>query len=456
MQILTTSNQIFHFRISCKETMAAAHEASRSVLTSEDLFRLLTVYQRGIWEDLLPFLPLQQLIACKRSKEARFIFSRHVEVVHPWYISHGLERLERLVTELPWAAKLVFIYGIYVGDKNIVMAPALELYRCKTTYMTSLVDAAVASDNDIGAIECLKCLGLNSCDVFVGVGDALARGRRMLAEYLADKFEAIYADQNASWIESSVQRSHMQDNLQEIFCSSRLERLPWLLDFWDRWLPQRWSGRCRQECRYLAMEHQQWDLLIDFTKSVPEPHLRYKEDMVYAAQHSLLDAVEWLVENTSVVVDHTHVIEAAKAWRPNDKASHATFNRLLSLWLFLEDSIEKQRRVVEQCMAEALKRDYLDFMQLLWSTNILPYRQTWFTIPKPNSIVEFIALDLLHSHELQSLGPKVSAKVKQAYREAAMSIAWESDSVGNPIHDFPVKIRATHRPGEPPKYAKMY
>ncbi|KAG9399700.1 hypothetical protein AC1031_011578 [Aphanomyces cochlioides] len=116
----------------------------------------------------------------------------------------------------------------------------------------------------------------------------------MLAEYLTAKFEAIDADQNASWIASSVQRSHMQDNLQEIFCSSRLERLPWLLDVWDRWLPQKWSGRCRQECRYLALEHQQWDLLIDFTKSVPEPHLKYKEDMVYAAQYSLLDAVEWL------------------------------------------------------------------------------------------------------------------------------------------------------------------
>ncbi|KAG9399701.1 hypothetical protein AC1031_011579 [Aphanomyces cochlioides] len=433
-----------------------AHQASRSVMTSQDLFRLLTVYQRGIWEDLLPFLPLQHLITWKRLKQAKFAFSRHVGVVDPWYISHGPARLERLVTALPWAAELVFIYGIYVGDKDIVTAPALELYLCRTTYMTSLVDAAVASDNDIGAIECLKCLGFNSRDVFVGVGDAISRGRRILANYLSAKFEAIYADQNASWIASSVQRSHMQDNLQEIFRSSRLERLPWLLDVWDRWLPQKWSGRCRQECRYLALEHQQWDLLIDFTKSVPEPHLKYKEDMVYAAQYSLLDTLEWLVENTSVVVDHTHVIEAAKAWRPDDKASHATFNRLLSLWLWNEDSIEKQHRVVEKCMAEALKRDYLDFMQLLWSTNVLPYRQTWFVVLKPNSIVEFIALDLLHSHELKSLGPKVSAQVKREYRDAAMSIAWASYPVGNPIHDLPVKIRATHRLGEPPKYAKMY
>ncbi|KAH9182968.1 hypothetical protein AeNC1_015054 [Aphanomyces euteiches] len=354
------------------------------------------IRSHGLSEDFLPFLPLRNVLTQQGGpKQAKFFISRYIDVVHRWYIYHGAAaaaRLERLVLTLPWTCELVFLYGIYVGDKEIVTAPALESYRRWTASMPRLVAAAVASDNVFRAIECLECFGLNRMDILVGVGDAVSRGRPLLAEYLAARLEASgMPDRNEKGLlASSFQRRRIHDHLQEIYRSNHLEYLPWLLQFWDRWFPPRWKTHNLEECCKLAMEHQLWDLLVDFTKCAK---LQYKEAMLYAAQESLIVAVEWLVENTWVVIDHTHIVAAAKAWRPDDKTSQKIFNRLFSIWLSTHVCTETKRHGIAMCMEEAMKQQDRGLMDFLLTTNALEYM------------------------------------------EAAMSIAMEIDAAGNRIHN---------------------
>ncbi|CAK4075724.1 unnamed protein product [Aphanomyces euteiches] len=321
-------------------------------------------YQHGLSEDFLPFLPLRNVLTQQGGpKQAKFFISRYIHVVHRWYIYHGAAaaaRLERLVLTLPWTCELVFLYGIYVGDKEIVTAPALESYRRWTASMPRLVAAAVASDNVFRAIECLECFCLNRMDILVGVGDAVSRGRPLLAEYLAARNEK-------GLLASSFQRRRIHDHLQEIYRSNHLEYLPWLLQFWDRWFPPRWKTHNLQECCKLAMEHQLWNLLVDFTKCAK---LQYKEAMLYAAQESLIVAVEWLVENTWVVIDHTHIVAAAKAWRPDDKTSEKNSTACSPFGSRRNVCTESKRHGIAMCMEEAMKQPDRGLMDFLLTTNV--------------------------------------------------------------------------------------
>ncbi|KAH9143722.1 hypothetical protein AeRB84_012302 [Aphanomyces euteiches] len=364
-----------------------SRQAIRSVLTSADIFPYLMAYQHGLSEDFLPFLPLRNVLTQQGGpKQAKFFISRYIHVVHRWYIYHGAAaaaRLERLVLTLPWTCELVFLYGIYVGDKEIVTAPALESYRRWTASMPRLVAAAVASDNVFRAIECLECFCLNRMDILVGVGDAVSRGRPLLAEYLAARNEK-------GLLASSFQRRRIHDHLQEIYRSNHLEYLPWLLQFWDRWFPPRWKTHNLQECCKLAMEHQLWNLLVDFTKCAK---LQYKEAMLYAAQESLIVAVEWLVENTWGVIDHTHIVAAAKAWRPDDKTSEKNSTACSPFGSRRNVCTESKRHGIAMCMEEAMKQPDRGLMDFLLTTNALEYM------------------------------------------EAAMSIAMEIDAAGNRIHN---------------------
>ncbi|KAG9404942.1 hypothetical protein AC1031_005149 [Aphanomyces cochlioides] len=97
-------------------------------------------------------------------------------------------RLERLFGVLPKAAKLILVYGIFVGDKDLIVAPAMTPFR-PTKNMEEYIAAAIASNNLPGAIDCLAYLPLSAADFFHGIGHAAACGKMEIAQYLAAQLE---------------------------------------------------------------------------------------------------------------------------------------------------------------------------------------------------------------------------------------------------------------------------
>ncbi|CAK4901323.1 hypothetical protein LEN26_002961 [Aphanomyces euteiches] len=91
-------------------------------------------------------------------------------------------------------------------------------------------------------------------------------------------------------------------------------------------------------------------------------------------------------------------------------------------------------------------------MQILWSTQVIPYTQDEFTIPQPQSIQEFIALDLLPTECYDTYRPHVTTRLRIDYIRAATQVASATDKDGNRLYKQPVAIRAVHRPGDKPKY----
>ncbi|KAH9108289.1 hypothetical protein LEN26_002412 [Aphanomyces euteiches] len=180
------------------------------------------------------------------------------------------------------------------------------------------------------------------------------------------------------------------------------------------------------------------------------------EDLSYAIKISSLEATSYqlLIERARHSFQLYHVVEATKAWHPKEPKSAEILQRLLWRWLYnAETTAEKQRGIV-RCLKVALKQHGLGLraMQILWSTQVIPYTQDEFTIPQPQSIQEFIALDLLPTECYDTYRPHVTTRLRIDYIRAATQVASATDKDGNRLYKQPVAIRAVHRPGDKPKY----
>ncbi|KAG9399699.1 hypothetical protein AC1031_011577 [Aphanomyces cochlioides] len=128
-------------------------------------------------------------------------------------------------------------------------------------------------------MECLNCLSLYYVNVFVGIGNSVSAGRLDLAHFLAEKLQQLPQRNNEPWlVMTSIQRSQLRENLEQIFQSKQFDDLVWLLQQWDLYLPRMWSARCRQECRYLALDYHLWDVVLDMLSRELHVNLIEKSD----------------------------------------------------------------------------------------------------------------------------------------------------------------------------------
>ncbi|CAK4075726.1 unnamed protein product [Aphanomyces euteiches] len=425
---------------------------SRVVLSSHDLLPFISRFQHGLYEDLLPFLPFQ-----RRNSDRRQRKSHPTDVaaaLGPWHDRYGFSHVDRLFDAFPDAISLIFVYGIVAGDTAIVTVPELVPFLpLTTTRSADFIHAAIVSQNPRGAMECLNCLSLYYVDVFVGIGHAVSAGSLDLAHFLAEKLQLFQQNNEPRLAITSIQRSQLRENLEQIFQSKQFDGLVWLLQQWGQYLPRLWSARCRQECRYLALDYHLWDVLEMLSREL-DVNLTEKsdEDVTYAIKTSSWEAFTYCVKQPSFRCKLNYLMDATKAWRADKPSSSLILKQIVAMYFEIMRWSEIRRRDVEFCINEALKRRALGAMQILWATNVIPYTQDEYTVPEPQSIEEFEALELLYGIELLAVGPNVTPRQRHAYLQAARDAALATDSNGNLLYTLPVQIQAVHRPGDPPKY----
>ncbi|KAH9143244.1 hypothetical protein AeRB84_012744 [Aphanomyces euteiches] len=239
-----------------------------------------------------------------------------------------------------------------------------------------------------------------------------------------------------------------------IFQCNHVDSLPWLLDVWAQYLPPSWTARCRRECRHLAVDNLRWDVLETLSSRERKRFDKSAEDLSYAIKISSLEAISYQLQRARHTFQLYHVVEATKAWHPKEPKSAEILQRLLWRWLYNAETTEEKQRGIVRCLKVALKQHGLGLraMQILWSTQVIPYTQDEFTIPQPQSIQEFIALDLLPTECYDTYRPHVTTRLRIDYIRAATQVASATDKDGNRLYKQPVAIRAVHRPGDKPKY----
>ncbi|KAG9404944.1 hypothetical protein AC1031_005151 [Aphanomyces cochlioides] len=275
------------------------------------------------------------------------------------------------------------------------------------------------------------------------------RGNMDMATFLESQLE--HDRSNTSMLVSSIQRGLLTETIKGIFQLKQVESLPWLLNLWARYLPRTWSARCRQESRYFALDFLCLDVLKTLTKGERRPFDKYAEDLSYAIKISSLSAVKYLHQRANKIFKFSHVLEAIIAWHSQKPTSADIMERTLSLWLDSVQNPEEKLWGVVQCVVLAFKRG-LGAMLIVWGTKLIPYTQSAFTIAEPQSIDEFMALDLLPRECYQSYQLTVKPRVKTEYLRAAREIACATDEDGNLLHKQPVAIRSVHKPGDTPKF----
>ncbi|KAF0726467.1 hypothetical protein Ae201684P_021098 [Aphanomyces euteiches] len=159
----------------------------------------------------------------------------------------------------------------------------------------------------------------------------------------------------------------MKANLTTIFATKTFEGLQWLLKVWSNLLPSTWMSRCRRECRTLALQFEAWDIVEVLTKDERSPAAKYDQDLIHATKLALLDAVEWLLTSTDVVVKCHHIVEASKCFRRDNLFSSLILERLLGEWLPTATDVDTKMDGLDLCINEAFKRGYLRAVQIIWS-----------------------------------------------------------------------------------------
>ncbi|KAH9124364.1 hypothetical protein AeMF1_004865 [Aphanomyces euteiches] len=344
--------------------------ASREVLMSPDILRLICEFQPGQWEDILPILPLEA--------HDNFwpITIYHMEeigaVLTPWLNLYGLERVPRLLAAFPFMKIIALAHAAHVGHKQLVdavakIAPVLALRLKKR--VKELVAIAIDS-NQVGGIASLHCIEYRPekylASLVFGIGLAVSRRHMQMARYLATEVNKIDSQALKVWF-NRASRDHMQMNLTTIFDTKNFEGLQWLLTIWSNLLPPRWMSRCRRECRTLALRHEAWEILVLLTKDESNPAAKYDEDLFHAAKFSYLEGVQWLLRTAGVFVKYRHIVEAAKRFQQFYPYSNAIFERLLANWLPTATDLDKKVICLDACMNEALKRRNVEAIQMIWT-----------------------------------------------------------------------------------------
>ncbi|CAK4354720.1 unnamed protein product [Aphanomyces euteiches] len=366
---------------------------SQQALTSPDILQLICQFQPGLWEDMLPFLPLQAL---EQAYELTLAHTDEIGVVFgPWYNAYGLERIPRLLAALPFMKLMALAHCVRVGDKQLLQVIASisteDIPRVRD-FVGELVAIAIDSDQ-VDILAALECIGytreIYKGELVFGIGDAVSQGHMTMADYLASEVKKIDTKSLKDFF-NGADRARMKTNLTTIFATKTFEGLQWLLQVWTKLLPSTWMTRCRRDCRTLALQFEAWDILTMLTKDERNKTAKYDEDLIHAMRLALLEGVTWLLSSAGVVAKSWHIVEASKTFQCGNPNSSAILERLLANWLPTVLGTSTKVVCLDTSMDEALRRGYLEAIQVIWkmtaSTSTLQQYGT------PSTIREFAAL----------------------------------------------------------------
>ncbi|KAH9186911.1 hypothetical protein AeNC1_011112 [Aphanomyces euteiches] len=306
--------------------------SSLAVLTSLDLVRQICHFQRGVLQDMVPFLPFGWLddwyfaLSTTRLASIQAVF-------HPWYNRFGLARLPRLMEVLPFADMVALIYGAYNGDASIFKAlSASSAFTSPRFRIYILLDVAITSENPRGALECLAYLALSVDVLFAAMGNAVSHGNLVIAQALARRLEAQDEAQRQRWF-TKVTRNRTKWNLKAAVHSNDIDSVCWLLTTLSKYAPAtcpKWIARCRRDCRRWALEFEHFESLARLSNAKMDRANEHSEDLIYCIQSTLLVPATWLVLEKKVPVQRRHVLDAAKYFQPRKPKSRAVFELILS------------------------------------------------------------------------------------------------------------------------------
>ncbi|KAH9139411.1 hypothetical protein AeRB84_016312 [Aphanomyces euteiches] len=355
--------------------------ASQAVLTSPDILPRVCAFQPGLWLDMRPFLHLSSM---EQSRDPLAKQLDHVESVFgPWFNSFGLRRVPRLLAALSFAKFIGLVYAVHVGDQRLIetiskLVPSISVVR-----MGELVDIAIAS-NRIDTVEHLKCVGFsaesNLANVFYGIGNAISIGHDDMAKHVAMLVESVKSQAVRQWVKKADRRL-LTENLRTMFQSKQVEALSWLFQTWENYVPSSWMSRFRRECRQFAIEFHNWDYLQLVTNDLANPRIKYAEDLQHAIKLGSMDAIQWLVANAGVEVQHWHVSEAFQAFQLDQPKSSKILELLLTLCLPVLERGSERNLWVNKFMEKALILRHAAAMEVIWSKCAHPSTQHMIQVP---------------------------------------------------------------------------
>ncbi|KAH9123815.1 hypothetical protein AeMF1_005319 [Aphanomyces euteiches] len=319
------------FTSKCKMTIAA--DATQRVFTSLDLVCQICRFQRGYYKDMVPFLRFQWVAKWCHSIELHHVREIHA-IFRPWYAQYGHTRLSKLLEELPFTTTIALIYSANLGEKDLFQAVhAMASSSLCRARRREILSVALASKNQLGAIECLAVMTINRDEVFVYMSEAISNGNTVTAQHLALQMrDQDERTMHRRWFFPRAQ-DRIQSHARQAMRSNRLEGVCWLLETYAHCIPagcSKWIARLRRDCRRWALEFHHFDSLPMLSNSKMQPSDEDWEDLMHCIKSSLLEAVAWLVCTKAVHVQPRHILQAAKSFQPYHAPSMAIFVLVLS------------------------------------------------------------------------------------------------------------------------------
>ncbi|KAH9099088.1 hypothetical protein LEN26_016343 [Aphanomyces euteiches] len=100
------------------------------------------------------------------------------------------------------------------------------------------------------------------------------------------------------------------------------------------------------------------------TKDEVNPTAKYSSGLLHAIKCDLVEVFRWLLSHAGANAQHRYVVQATKAFQPDTPEACSILEYLLTLWLPTLD--EKTAILIDMCMAEAIKRQQVGAIHILW------------------------------------------------------------------------------------------
>ncbi|KAG9399704.1 hypothetical protein AC1031_011582 [Aphanomyces cochlioides] len=148
---------------------------------------------------------------------------------------------------------------------------------------------ALASKNQLGAIECLSVMTINRDEVIVYMSEAISNRNIVTAQHLALQMgDQDERTMHRRWFFPRAQ-DRIQSNLRQAMRSTHFDSLPMLSN------------------TKMQSSDEDW------------------EDLMHCIKSTLLEAVTWLVCTKAINVQPRHILQAAKYFQPYHAPSMAIF-----------------------------------------------------------------------------------------------------------------------------------
>ncbi|CAK4499009.1 unnamed protein product [Aphanomyces euteiches] len=310
------------------------------VLSSKALFQCICEYQRGVYEDMLPFLKFGSLRHGALDDYAVQHQDQVFANVHFWMENFGPPHLDRLFKTLSSMKSILLLYSANIGACDLLETIGqTHGGGVSMNLLSNMVDLAIQA-NHVQVIQYLRRLGYTPKNhikqLFNGLSDALTSSNMAMVQFLQDELAKLDQVVLHAWFEpNDVDRRRMETSLNQLVEANQVDKLTLLLAIWSTWAPASHMLFARRFCRCCALRCANWTLLTSLNDAQLSVEAQVSQDLRSAIAIPSLQAVQWLMDQRRHPVDYLDVVHASGMWKQSSDVdtSLAIFYFLNGRWL---------------------------------------------------------------------------------------------------------------------------